>query len=331
MTPSKFELLSHLEDVDAAKTLASSKRWRDTSLRLLMWPYYASIEAEKLVDRSVVIAENGTPVLLMLANLKSGKLTYFDQPISTVVHPGLSSENEISATNLAVKYLLETSSENSAQLNFKTNPLQQKFLSDWQMRFIQNGGGLTHEYRGLIDLRQSVADIKKPIRKSYRSLINWGDRNIDYLIVDEQNVRKDIFAKFQNFHLKIAGRSTRPNESWQQMRHLVAEKRAVLILGSMNDRLVAATYMFHNTDYSLYGTGVYDRELFDKPISHSCVFHSLMALKDRGIKWCDLGNVYLPPNVDKKEKNIALFKKGFTKSVMVNDIWQSNISSGDPI
>ncbi|MDC0990021.1 hypothetical protein OAR29_05690, partial [Rhodospirillales bacterium] len=178
---------------------------------------------------------------------------------------------------------------------------------------------------------QSVADIKKPIRKSYRSLINWGDRNIDYLIVDEQNVRKDIFAKFQNFHLKIAGRSTRPNESWQQMRHLVAEKRAVLILGSMNDRLVAATYMFHNTDYSLYGTGVYDRELFDKPISHGCVFHSLMALKDRGIKWCDLGNVYFPPNVDEKEKNIALFKKGFTKSVMVNDIWQSNISSGDPI
>ena len=140
--------------------------------------------------------------------------------------------------------------------------------------------------------------------------------------MDFHNADEQIFDCFRQFHKKVAGKVTRPISSWNIMLKLIKENKAILVLGYLGSELVAATYLCYNKEVVLYATGVYDRDNFDKPISHWPLFASMVRFSENGALYCDMGEVFTDISSNEKERKIAFFKKGFINNVVDESYWQ---------
>ena len=84
------------------------------------------------------------------------------------------------------------------------------------------------------------------MRKSCRSLVNWGKREMKLIFMDFHNRDEKLFDCFRRFHKKVAGKVTRPISSWNIMFKLIKENKAILVLGYLEPELVATTYLCYN-------------------------------------------------------------------------------------
>ena len=160
------------------------------------------------------------------------------------------------------------------------------------------------------------------MRKSYRSLVNWGKREMKLIFIDFHNSDEQLFDCFRLFHKKVAGKVTRPISSWNMMFKLIKENKAILVLGYLGPELVATTYLCYNKQTVLYATGAYDRDNFDKPISHWPLFASMVKFSEYGALRFDMGEVFTDVSSNEKESKIAFFKKGFINNVVDEAFWQ---------
>ncbi len=155
----------------------------------------------------------------------------------------------------------------------------------------------------MCDLALSEDHLHGALRKSYRSLINWGRRN---LFLDTGAKWLDTYREF---HERIAGRITRSSESWEIMRDALAAGRGELRMAWLDGELVAGTMSIDGTEVSVYWSAVYDRSRFTRPIGHWPVYSAILAARDRGMKVYELGEV--PTEGPDKEIAIGFFKSGF--------------------
>jgi hypothetical protein len=171
------------------------------------------------------------------------------------------------------------------------------------------------------DLLLSPDEIHRHLRKSFRSLINWGRRNIDLSFVNIENKDRSACDEFQEFHKKVAGRVTRSQETWDIMFESCFEGRGELVLGRLKTgELVAGSLIVDGTEISHYATGVYDRERFDKPMGHLNIYESILRSRQRGMKTFDLGVVPLE-DATPKEIDIGYFKRGFATHLATQTVW----------
>ena len=132
-----------------------------------------------------------------------------------------------------------------------------------------------------------------------------------------------MFDEYQNFHTRIAGRTTRPQASWNIMFETVASGSGELSLGHDNTgSLVSATLVIDSDRVSQYASAVYDRAKFDKPIGHWPVFDAILRAKKRGKYQFDLGDIPAAGTASDKELSIAIFKRGFVDSLDFTLLWE---------
>ena len=68
----------------------------------------------------------------------------------------------------------------------------------------------------IIDLGQSEVDLKRAIRKSYHSLINWGLNSMEIEIHDNSNIKWKTIERFRDLHINEAKRETRSIDTWNK-------------------------------------------------------------------------------------------------------------------
>ena len=164
----------------------------------------------------------------------------------------------------------------------------------------------------IVDLSESIDSIRRNLRRSYRSLITRGQRVIEFKYVNSRNPDSNLFAEFRNFHLQIAGRSTRSEQSWATQFEMVKAGVAELIMGIMKPYgLVTSALFIDFGNITHYAVSVNNRDLFKKPISHACVYEGIVRAKERGQEYFNLGSIPARGTVSEKEYNIGQFKKGF--------------------
>lgn len=174
------------------------------------------------------------------------------------------------------------------------------------------------------DLTGGEDAIHKALRKSYRSLVNWGRRNIHLSYINAENPDREQFKTYQDFHAQIAGRSTRPQATWDAMFDWIAKGGGELSLGRLeNGDLVSGTMVVDGKSISFYASGVYDRDRFEKPMGHWPVYDSIVRSMGRGMKLYDLGDVPAQNNSTTKQYNIGQFKSGFATHVLSQIMWRS--------
>ncbi len=167
------------------------------------------------------------------------------------------------------------------------------------------------------------------LRKSYKSLINWGKKNLEILVINQQNLSFDHFVTFKLFHHKISGRKTRSDESWNIQYQMIEQGFGELILGYYQQDLVAGSLFIDQKDVTVYFTGVYERELFEFGISHYLLYKGICRFYERGnTSKFYLG--YFDTNIkDSKLYNIQFFKKGFCDNLFPIILWSKEINKNE--
>jgi hypothetical protein len=167
----------------------------------------------------------------------------------------------------------------------------------------------------------------KNLRKSYKSLINWGKKELKVMYINKDNLDFENLRRFQDFHCKISGRKTRSDESWQIQYEMIQEGFGELALARYNDSLVAGSLFADYGDTSIYFTGVYERDLFDFGLSHFLLYDGICRSHKRGnTSRFSLG--YFDTNIkDPKWHNIHFFKKGFCEELRPTILWSKEIEA----
>lgn len=187
-------------------------------------------------------------------------------------------------------------------------------ISDWHDRILRRGGLCTLQYEMYLDLSRDLIEIKSAFRKSYKALINTGSRMWQIgVMVDEG---RDVWDEFRQLHLFVSGRATRSLDSWDRQYHAICNGGAFLVyLRNEVGRMVGGGLFQITRDEGLYAVGVYDRNLFDKPLGHVVQYRAIEEMKRRGLRWYKLGARPYPsdhPTPSEKVLSIADFKQGFS-------------------
>ncbi|AIK96944.1 hypothetical protein [Candidatus Odyssella acanthamoebae] len=163
------------------------------------------------------------------------------------------------------------------------------------------------------------------IRKSYKSLINWGRKNLKIDYINKDNADRNSFKTFQEFHKKISGRVTRSDISWNKQFEMIENGIGELIMAYLNDEVVGGSLFIDQLDYSAYFTGVYERDLFQYGLSHYLLYLGIVrSFERRQTKFFSLGH-FDTDIQDPKWYNIQFFKKGFASDLIPTVIWTKEI------
>lgn len=174
---------------------------------------------------------------------------------------------------------------------------------------------LMTEYRRLIFLDKSISLLKRALRKSYNSLINWGINSMEITIFDSDNISRDVIYKFRDLHIKEAGKETRSIETWEIQYQSIKKGTSFCVLGKYKNEIVSAGWFPIANRHCYYGSSVSKRDLMNKPLFHALMWTAVIKAKDLGAQFFETGvdivDDYFSEKPSKKEESIAKFKSGF--------------------
>jgi len=279
--------------------------------------YYALCFRESHREASFVLIENERPVVLVWTTLSANGIDFFGVPLRLFWAEEVS-ESRVKAVFGHIDSLAE---ESAAQRILVTDLEPSGSLS------AVGKACLDRQYRpGLrlsaqTDLTCGADLLRQRLRKSYRSLVNWGKNNQRIVTINRANPERGSFDLYQQFHLKVAGRVTRAQETWDCMFDIIAGGGGELTLGFLEDDLVAGTMVLDGNGTSLYASGVYDRDRFDLPLAHWPLWLSILRAAERGQRRFEIGDIPIKGCASDKEVAIGYFKRGFATEIAVSMTW----------
>jgi hypothetical protein len=315
----KAKLLSQLNPEELSK-YEGSLLYKD----YVMGPYqytkyslafYDDYYLHEFINFSIVVFDElQEPFLVLYAYSKNPGYSHFGLPVSIIEVPSADTLKKNKAHKILIAKLQETIQVNGFEdfVFYHNDFLCAEYLSKITTS--------ETEYNCYVDLSLPEEVIKTNIRKSYKSLVNWGEKNLRICLIDHANPDYKKFNEFKDFHFAVSGRKTRSDRSWDLQFESIKSKEAFLVLGYLNDQLVSGSLVLYGKKTAYYGVGVYDRELMAKNIAvgHYVVLYSIYHAKRIGLQSIKLG--YMSnSSTDEKEKNIYKFKAGFSNTVRIKN------------
>ena len=269
-------------------------------------------------DCSLVAAENGRPLLgaLMAVQMYPDgrrELAGYGRPLLYLETPGLPDAQR----QRAFKYVKEAL-EDVRQRHPGLRVLYREaapVLSVLGLSLLEAGAEARPHFTQVIDLGLTEAELHQRVRKSYKSLLNWGRQNLDLRLHTASSITEADMDRFHELHCHVAGRETRPQATWDIQLEMVRGGEAFVVEGHWQDELVSAALFLHSPKGCYYGVSASERELFDKPLSHAVLWTAILHTRSLGCRWFEMGEQLYPgrggPTPSDKEMNIAKFKRGF--------------------
>jgi len=283
--------------------------------------YYPAVHGDNHRDLSFAVCSSDVPVVVVLCTLISGTIGLHGLPLRMYLLSDLSPDQRDAAAKAAFSRLDELVTENGAHTVVLREPAQ-PFLSPIGEGALARRAGAKVNLVAQVDLTAGPGAWRKALRKSFRSCVNWGRRNLAIESIDRNNPNAELFDRFRSFHAQVAGRVTRPTASWDVMYAWITAGHGELVTASLEGKLAAASLFIDGTETCIYMTGVYDRSLFDKPLAHFPLWLGMERAQARGMKILELGDLPFQGVASDKEFSIGYFKRGFATHVDANVVWQ---------
>lgn len=186
-------------------------------------------------------------------------------------------------------------------------------LPEWHKKLMDKGATLTARHELYMDLSEPYDVIKSRFRKSYKPLISKAESLWQSEIIAAPTEAE--MEQFRQLHIETSGKETRSANTWEMQRQACLQGQGfVIFLRDDSDKLVGAALYQKSPSEAKYTVGVYDRSLFDQPVSHIIQTIAIQELQRRGIRWYKLGDRnYTQDDRDNSEKfeQIGFFKSGF--------------------
>jgi hypothetical protein len=277
--------------------------------------YYPAVFDGRTCDATFAVVDGEQPLLFVPCSVGATDLDYYGMPIRLFERAGAGEVAIERAVQLAFSEFDEVMSRNNLVRASVADVIRASELSVIGKQCLNRKAVASLRLSGSCEL-SDVDQMRRDLRKSYRSLINWGRTNLKIEYVNNSNPDRKLFDRYQSFHHDIAGRSTRPQKSWDVMFEWLARGDGELVMGFMNDgSLVAGTMIVDGTEVSNYASGVYDRAKFDKPLAHWPLWLAIARSGERGKSQFDLGDIPIA-DVSQKEVDIGYFKRGFASRIL---------------
>lgn len=271
--------------------------------------YYREYFGEKWKDVSLVVYDKTGFCISLIQFTNGEELSFFGSPTDVFFDESFPAKAKNQAAGELFVKLEQMVKENGIKtLKFFENPYL--LLKYYEQEGITFSSKIVYE--NSIDLSQSEDDIKMGVRKSYKSLINWGQKNLDIKVYDESNMTDEVMCEFEDFHVAVAKRHTRSHESWMLQSKAVKQGMGYVVMGYYNSKLVTATLVLNGNKDCYYGVCVNDRDLMAQnlPIGHYGLFKSILLAKEKGFARFNFGDV--SNNTDPKVNAIVKYKRGFS-------------------
>ena len=189
-------------------------------------------------------------------------------------------------------------------------------LSPMALTLLKKGCSASTKFIQNIDLNQSMSDIRKGFRKGHKAAINWTIKNIDAKVITSKNISWNDMNKFRKLHMQVSGRETRSEKTWNIQYDMIMNNEAFAVFGEKNGVLVTAALFQYSDKTCYYSVSASNRELFDKPISHTLIWRAIEHAKLLNCKIFEVGEQVYDRENRKKESNIADFKRGFGGNIL---------------
>ena len=283
-------------------------------------------------DVSFLIEEGGNPlagVLVAKKPMPTGdyELSTFGRPIWYLQRPLLAASQAAGIACLVKEELDRLRTAFPIRQITYQNP--EGSLTVLAKYMLDEGARAFPAFAQVIDLKPEVSGLRQTVRKSYKSMINWGEKNLRPVILDHSNLNEEDFEEYRQLHFLAAGRETRCRKTWHINYEMIRAKEAFMVLGRLEGRLVSGALFNVCDDACYYSTAASDRALFEKPLGHCIIWRALLHAKELGCCTAELGQVLFPRQPvqdskgadnnpadvvklpDEKNLNISKFKRGF--------------------
>ena len=272
---------------------------------------------------------DGDEVLLLAgATAGSGSISGFGQPLALGLRAELGKKRRKRAFALAFDHLRALAAEHGADTIRILGADSGSALGETDLACLDQQARPEAHIHGIVDATQTEAEIHSALRDSYRSLVNWGRRQLHLQYVNADNPDRDLFDQYPAFHARIAGGSKYGAAYWDVFWREITAGRGELGLGFIEDgQLVTGTLTIDAGSTTYYTSGVYEREMFDKPLGHFPVFDAILRAGERGTRVFDLGEIFPAGAAEEKEVQIGFFKKGFTSTFQLRTHWLVDASA----
>jgi hypothetical protein len=285
--------------------------------------FYPAVFDAVCTDASFAVARGDEPILLVPCNLMKGTLGYFGMPINLVVSDHVSAADRTMAISAAFAKLEDIGKAGNAASTLLRDEILGPALSELGRVCMAREVVAEVKLHGFCDLTLDEVQLRRCLRKSYQSLINWGRRNLQMVYVNASQPDRRAYDSYRKFHSAEAGRLDRATASWDATYDWIVAGGGELALAfTEDDALVAATVTVDGSNVTYYASGVYDRERFDKPLAHWPLFDAILRSRERGRSRFDLGELPAKGSVSDKEFNIGYFKRGFASEIAMHLVWR---------
>lgn len=283
---------------------------------------YMSVAVDEYVDLAMVIYHDLKPVAVWPFCLRRSNVSWVCGSNEGAVCPPLfvKSIGEKTRKSIIDKcfLLIENICSQTGQVSWQgIESIGATGVSNWYRKILDKDARVSISHELYVDLSLSIENIRKNIRKSYKSLLTAGNKLWNISIID--NDQPDIFTEFRQLHCRVAGRITRGIETWDLQQEAIAKKEAFLItLRDKEGILVGGGLFYISRDEGLYAVGAYDRNLFDKPLGHVVQMKAIEMMKELGIRWYKIGHRPYVSDANaptEKEITIGKFKEGFATNI----------------
>jgi len=117
-------------------------------------------------------------------------------------------------------------------------------------------------------------------------------------------------------HLKISGRKTRSDKSWELQYSSIKNDSGFACISFEKDEmnLNSAVYFYKSNKHAYYGTGLYTENAKKNLYGYCLIWKAILYCIERGIYTCELDdNVKFQwmSDIDKKLIDISFLKSGF--------------------
>jgi FemAB family protein len=290
-----------LVDYQLACHAVGGGSWKDLSMILLwdqapaaVWPLSVSC-----IDSVLSISSQGLPLLPPLMKI------------------GLPSSSQKTLIKLCLEFA-EQLARKIGLLSFESSDLfmDNVGLSDWYIESMSRGATSLVQHDLFLRTSDSLEEILRNYKKRLRYTMNqaaklWKSRIVDNTADDLEHV----WNAFKQLHIRVAGRQTRSDESWQIQNNAIKNNQAFLVsMLDDADSMIGGGYFMLSDSECVYAVGAYDRDLFDKPVGYSVQYQAIKELVRRKIRWYKLGSLPFEsdvPTPSQKEMSIAAFKRHF--------------------
>jgi FemAB family protein len=268
-------------------------------------------QTKSVKDFSVILFKNMKPIgLLCILYIEDYDINKFK--ILSPIYITSILENQITDLNKELfTSIIELTKFYSIKFNFIDPFINSHFLSNFHLNLLQHRHIFKKHPKIILELKKDISLIRMNFRKSYKSLINNGLKLFNVQFLTGEDI--DLWHDFQNFHIKISGKKTRSDQTWQLNYNAILNGRAFLAYIKQDGDLIGAAYFLYSKSEAIYGVGVYERELSHLPISHSIQYAAICKLRELNVDNYCLGISLFSnqDNVTSKELNISHFKRGF--------------------